>query len=205
MPGPFSDEVNTLDFLRGFSDDPIAMARLRTVATEGTWATARSKGNDHETLRQLAHQLEAGQFCLIPHERLTRTGYVGGDGAASATVEPPRVEPSTEPAPGPHYDPELPLPTYGESAVGGDSAALPEPEAPVPTPVPIPWIEFQVVHHGTREPVADATLRLRMPDGAVGTYTTDADGIVHLADCPAGPCDLEVVLDEVEAEVVAFE
>ena len=107
----------------------------------------------------------------------------------------------------------LDRPGHGIYGGGGEPAVAPEapyddsfePIAPPEEPVvSTPWITFQVVDDDTATPVAGVKLHLKLPDGTVNTYTTDADGTVHLPDLDPGACDLEHVLDTEAYEVVHF-
>jgi len=66
------------------------------------------------------------------------------------------------------------------------------------------WITFQLLDDETEDPVAGANMRVTLSDGSVGTYTTDANGVVHIANVPPGPCDLEQIDAEQYVEIVRF-
>jgi hypothetical protein len=79
-----------------------------------------------------------------------------------------------------------------------------EPAVPTHAAGVTPWVAFQVIDHDTDAPAAGVSVRLKLPDGTVATYTTDDDGLVHLPDLPDGTCDLEQVLDGEGIEIVDF-
>lgn len=170
----FPDVPSALHFLRGFLYDAFAMAALREVATERLQAPTQFLRNDHDVLEQIAWFLATGQLHLVTLER-SEAAITGGGAGSVVPVEAPSGE---EPLP---------------------------PEEPVPVPhVDTSWVTFQVVDDETGMPVPGVPLRLHLPDGTTGRYTTDADGTVHLADLPAGVCALEEVCDEEGVEIVQF-
>lgn len=172
----FHDVHSALRFLTDLMHSgPLAMATLREVATRSLWVRSLYRYSDHEVLQQLAGQLVAGWLCLVPIERPERSPSAGGRG---------------------------PSPVLEESR--DDRPAMPWRPPPSRQPV-TSWITFEVIDDETGAPVAGVKLRIKGPNVAVGIYTTDADGIVHLTDLPAGTCDIEQVLDSEAFEIVQFD
>jgi hypothetical protein len=89
---------------------------------------------------------------------------------------------------------------------GSDSSADSTPAPPEDVPENVThWIEFQVVADDTGQPVPNVKLRVNLPTGHSGVYTTGADGVVRIDGVPAGACEIAAVMDEDALEVVRLE
>ena len=195
---PFSDVFSALSFLRGFIHDPFARASLREVATRSRWDAPLFACSDQEILRQLAWQLATGRLYLVPIERTTDYGPTGVPGGRTTPGGSQADEPSTQPqgADKPSTQPQGPGPSQGAGqSEGPETPAAVDPATPH-------WIRFQIIDYDTETPVAGVDLHLKMPDGTVSTYTTDAQGLVHLIGVLAGTCDLEQMLNDEALEVI---
>lgn len=177
----FPDTSFALRFLRRFLHDSFAMASLRRVAARHLGGSSISSYSDQDVLRQLAPALVAGRLHFVPLDRPRLHSYARGNGSGGVTPETPdEVLPDD-------YGPVPPIAP---------------PEGPVP---PTYWITFQVVDDDTEEPIAGVDLQLRLPGGAMGTYTTDAEGVVHLQGLEPGTADIQQVHDDEALEVVALD
>lgn len=173
---PSRDMPSTLRLLAGLAgNSPLAMAALREVAAGSLRVSCLYGYSDQDVLEYLAAQLATGWLCLIPLERSWSSPFAG-----SAGLSPAREQ------------------------ARDDRPVMPHGPAREPRPA-ASWIAFQVVDDATGAPMAGVGLRLKGPDAAPVTCTTNAEGLVHLADLSAGPCDLEQVLDPEAFEIVRFE
>lgn len=177
----FPDTSFALRFLRRFLHDAFAMAALRKIAARHLGGSSISSYSDQDVLRQLAPALVTGRLHFAPLDRPRLYSYAGGNGSGGVTPEVP--------------DEMLPD-DYGPVA------PIAPPEKPVP---PTYWITLQVVDDDTEEPIAGVDLQLRLPGGAVGTYTTDAEGVVHLQGLEPGTADIQQVRDDEALEVIALD
>lgn len=173
---PSRDPPSTLRLLADLAgNSPLAMGALREVAAGSLRVSCLCGYSDQDILEYLAGQLATGWLCLVPLERSWSPTVVGSAGLWPAPVQARDDRPVMPPGP-----------THGRRPVAS-------------------WITFEVVDDVTGAPMAGVGLRLKGPDAAPVTCTTDAEGLVHLAGLPAGSCDLEQVLDSEAFEIVRFE
>ncbi|MEZ0471623.1 MSCRAMM family protein [Luteimonas salinilitoris] len=192
---PCPDVRVAIGFLRDFARDPLSMAALREFASRRLHVSSLYRWSDHEILERIAGHLSAGQFRLVPRDRFS-TPFDAGD-FRELEDRPPTGRVISPHAPDGGIRRPRPL----------DEVRAHAPLAPETAPPPIvrPWITFTVIDDETGAPAASVELRLKKPDGTVGTYTTDTAGTVHLTDLPTGTCDLEEVLDGQAFEIVGIE
>ncbi len=163
--------------LRRFFGDPLAVVALRGVTARRVGPSTVSTWTDEEVLEHLVGQLVAGSLELV------RTA---------------RPMPSFPPAT------SAPLPEEVESGASRRrQVERSRRSAPAAESVEHS-IAFQVIDDDTEEPLSGVSLRLKLPDGSVATYTTNAQGRVHVADLDPGACDLEAVDGEDAVEVVGL-
>ena len=93
------------------------------------------------------------------------------------------------------------------------TVATPEAEAPevAPTPPPAPprldthWVKFRLTDEVTGGPLANISLRVRLPDARVVSATSNADGVVMFTGLTAGACKVEQIGDSEALEVVKLQ
>ncbi len=172
----FRDTLSALDFLHTFMYDPLSMMTLRSSLTEELPSSDLAGLDDQEVLEQLASRLVYGNLRIVSFAPSQPAIQAGG-----AAQPPPAVEEEEE---------------EEEQAAGAVPVAATVPQTAVS------WIKFEIVDDETGQPVADVKLKLKLPNGSVKEYTTDANGIVHITDLPPGTCDIEQMLDADALEVV---
>lgn len=102
--------------------------------------------------------------------------------------------------------------TKDEAGIGGlpDTSLLPElpdlpssgDDAPPKDNVAVNWITFQILSDDTEAPMPNVPLKLKLSDGSVGTYTSDAKGMIYITDLPGGTCDILEIQDDESLEIV---
>lgn len=176
------DEASARSFLRPFTRDPFAMASLRGFAAGSLPDGGVGSMSDDRIVERLAALLAQGRLRVVPLPRFESLARAFGTRGPE-----PVDEPVDDPA--------------------GTPASAPPPSAPASSEKPSSqqWISLQLLDDDTGAPIAGVELRLRLPDGSVGTFATNGQGVVRLDDFPEGTIDLEDVADTEGFEVVRFE
>jgi len=64
------------------------------------------------------------------------------------------------------------------------------------------WIAFRVIDEETEQPCAGVQMKIKLPTGEVGEFTTDGGGQIRIDGLQPGSCDIEKMLDDHAYEVV---
>ncbi|MFQ5568050.1 MAG: hypothetical protein ACE5G0_00160 [Rhodothermales bacterium] len=179
---PFSDTATELTFLRRFEAHPYTLIALRETLVLDLPDADTLRLTDQQVVAQVAWRLASCRLTVTAHPDKHR--LVGGG------------RPEIVPPPESKEEPPSPLTTEP-----------PSPPATEPPPVDdilTNWITFQMVDDETDVPVADVPLKIKLSDGTVGIYVTDAAGRVHIPDLPDGTCDILEILDDDALEIVAL-
>ena len=90
-----------------------------------------------------------------------------------------------------------------ELAGSGEPPPAKPDEAPAAKTSPeLSWVGFQVVDDETNEPVSGVALKVKLPNGEVRDFTTDASGKIDVRDIQPGSCTIEKMVDDRALEVV---
>ncbi|MCI0329567.1 MAG: carboxypeptidase-like regulatory domain-containing protein [candidate division Zixibacteria bacterium] len=108
-----------------------------------------------------------------------------------------------------HILPRRETPAVKEEAAAASSkreAAVIEEAPPPPTRVKeSKWVKFLIVDDESGQPVEGVVLTLKLPDGTVKDFRTNAGGTVEIRDLPPGSCELQKMEDPDAFEVVRVE
>jgi hypothetical protein len=85
--------------------------------------------------------------------------------------------------------------------------------APPPTPPPkkdeppkkLHWVKFQVLDDETGKPLSGVVLKIKLPNGSIGQYSTDSSGMISFDPVDPGTCDIQKMIDSDALEVVRVE
>jgi hypothetical protein len=183
----FASADAAFEYLKRFVPDRLNMMVLRRLLADDQYSSyGIAEMDDHEVLRQLAYRLACGSI------KLSELAAFTGTFTRWARFEPAPSMSATRPT-------EISEPTEAPRARPAASS-----RSPVTAP-PLTWIEFRVLDDDTGQPVSGVKLRLMLPDGTTGTYSTNAEGKVRFTDLIAGVVDLEQMLDDDALEVVHLE
>jgi hypothetical protein len=90
-----------------------------------------------------------------------------------------------------------------------------KPGAPPQPPPPPPkkdepvkkthWVKFQVLDADTEKPLAGVQLKIKLPNGTEGQYSTDSNGMISFDPVDPGTCDIQKMIDTDALEVVSVE
>ncbi len=174
IPQTFLSTRAALEHLRRLTPDAGAMRRLRHLA-DFTGRRTGGRLGDRELLESLAVDAYAQRLFVVVTPR-TRVVF---DPSGATVVDDLDPSPTEEPA-----------------------ASEPAPVEPVDAVEH--WIAFQLLDDETEAPVAGAQMRVTLGDGSERTYTTDAEGVIHIEGVPPGACDLDALEVQDFVEIVRF-
>lgn len=172
----FNDKSSALNFLYQFIHDTFNMMSLRRILAERLSHIDLSRLNNHQVCEQVAWQLVSGHIRILPVAASSFVTQGTSTGQVAQTVEEIVSE---------------------EEMVSSSATAT--------TIQELNWIKFQVLDDETGLPVQNVTFMIKLPDGTVGEFTTDANGMVHINDLPAGELEIEKMLDSDALEVLNIE
>jgi type VI secretion system secreted protein VgrG len=84
----------------------------------------------------------------------------------------------------------------------------PAPKPPPPTPKKeeppkkLHFVKFQVLDDATGQPMSGVLLKLKLPNGTEGQYSTDSNGMITFDPVDPGTCDIQKMIDSDALEVV---
>ena len=169
----FPDEYYAFTFLSGLAEDPINLTALRRSAEADGLTIAPVGVDDTQLLKNIASELISGRVRLLK--------------------------------PGEWVD-RLRAPARQTASSGGETRDddAEEEEAAAPTESDeLTWIKFQVLDHGTGEPVRGVTLQVKLTTGKTKKGRTDGLGMIEFTDIPSGSCDIVRMIDPDALEVVS--
>ncbi len=89
-----------------------------------------------------------------------------------------------------------------ELAGDGEAPAQAEAAPAGKTSPELSWVGFRVVDDATGDPIPGVALKVKLPNGEVRDFTTDAAGRIDVRDIQPGACTIEKMVDDRALEVV---
>jgi type VI secretion system secreted protein VgrG len=145
---------------------------------------------------------------------LINSGGAAGSGSGSSPTSPEDAKQASPTTPDMADDAKPGL-VSGPAVLPTPPPPNTKPGAPPQPPPPPPkkdepvkkthWVKFQVLDADTEKPLAGVQLKIKLPNGTEGQYSTDSNGMISFDPVDPGTCDIQKMIDTDALEVVSVE